>query len=462
MITARSRRRLARAGCVLVAALAVGAVMPAAEARPPKGDTARVSEGFKGEQLNGASTGLGLSADGRSALFSSAATDLLPSTGTPNSGEVYVRDLRNGHIERVSVADDGSQLNAPTTDASISADGRFVAFSTAATNVVPGQAKHENDVFVRDRWTGRTELITGGLLATADDETIRSADNPTLSADGRYVAYASNRTDLTTGIRRGKINIYVTDRWTHTTRLVTTGPAGGTGADNHSYRPTISADGRTVGFVSRAYNLTDPAPGTPAAPAAADAELAGPRFYPYYVWSAATGRTVVAGVDTTGAERGVGLMDARISPDGRYALYGMPTYGVGPRPGNHGLRMDLYVHDLVTGKVTLVNTPLPGTTPTDGSYDPAITADGRWVYFDSAADDLVADDTNQSSDVFRRDLWTGRIERVSLASDGSQSTAAAQNPYVDAEGGTVLFDAEDGNLVPGDTNTVTDVFRRRL
>ncbi|MER7667589.1 hypothetical protein ABTY61_03875 [Kitasatospora sp. NPDC096128] len=459
MITSRSRRLLARTATVLAAVVVAGAAVPAAEARPPKGATARVSEGFKGEQLNGASTGLGLSADGRSALFSSGATDLLPSTGTPNSGEVYVRDLRNGHIERVSVADDGSQLNAPTTDASISADGRFVAFSTAATNVVPGQAKHANDVFVHDRWTGRTELITAGLLATTDDETIRSADNPTLSADGRFVAYASNRTDLTTGIHRGKINIYVTDRWTHTTRLVTTGPAGGTGADNHSYRPTISADGGTVGFVSRADNLTEPAP---AAPAAAHAELAGPHFYPYYVWSAATGKTVVAGVDDTGAERGVGLMDARLSADGRYALYGMPTYGVGPRPGSHGLRMDLYVHDLATGKVTPVNTPLPGTTSVYGSYDPVITADGRWVYFDSADDDLVPGDTNQASDVFRRDLWTGRIERVSLTSDGAQSTAGAQNPYVDASGDTVLFDAEDGNLVPGDTNAVTDVFRRLL
>ncbi|WP_051838426.1 PD40 domain-containing protein [Streptomyces sp. NRRL WC-3742] len=460
MITARSmstaRRRLARTACVLVAVVVAGAASPAAQARPPKGQTARVSEGFKGEQLDGASTALGLSADGRSALFSSAATNLLPSEGTPNAVEVYVRDLRNGHIERVSVADDGSKLDAATSDASISADGRYVAFSTTATDVVPGQAKHASDVFVRDRWTGRTELITAGTLATTDDESIRSADNPTLSADGRYVAYASNRTDLATGIHRGKINIYVTDRWTRTTRLVTAS-TDGTGADNHSYRPTISADGRTVGFVSRASNLAPQAPG-----ATTEAELAGPRFYPYYVWSAADGRIVEASVDETGAQRGVGLTDARISPDGRFALYGLPTYGVGPRPGSHGIRMDVYAHELATGRVTVVNTSLPGTTTTEGSYDPVMTADGRWIYFDTTAENIVPGDTNQASDVFRREVATGRIERVSLTPDGGQATAGSDQPYVDATGGTVLFDAVGGTLVPGEDNTLTNVFRRVL
>ncbi|MER7844893.1 hypothetical protein ABTZ03_13235 [Kitasatospora sp. NPDC096077] len=458
MITARSRRRLARTGCVLVAALAVGAVLPAsAEARPPKGDTARVSEGPKGEQLDGPSYALGLSADGRSALFSSTATNLLPD-GAANGGDVYVRDLRNGHVERASVADDGSRLNAATSDASISGDGRYVAFSTAATDVLPGQARHRSDVYVRDRWTGRTELISAGRLATTDDETIRGADSPTLSRDGRYVAFASDRTDLAAGVHRGKQNVFVTDRWTGTTRLVTVG-ADGQGADNNSFRPTISADGGTVGFISRAGNLLPAAPAPAAAPEAA-AALAGPRFYPYYVWKAATGKTTGASLDATGALTGSGN-DARISPDGRFALYALPVYGVG-RPGTHGIRMDLYVRELATGRTTLVNTPLPGTTTTEGAYDPAMTDDGRWVYFDSGAADLVPGDTNGQSDVFRRELRTGRIERVTAALDGSQSTGGSDSPYVDATGDTVVFTAEDANLVPGDTNTQLDVFLRRL
>ncbi|GHF66044.1 hypothetical protein GCM10018790_49880 [Kitasatospora xanthocidica] len=461
MTTAHTRRRLARTACVLALVTAAGATVPAAEARPPKGDTARVSEGFKDEQLDGYSSTLGLSADGRSALFLSEASNLLP--GAHNTDEVYVRDLRNGHIERVSVADDGSPLNAATTDASISGNGRYVAFSTPATNAVPGQPEHNTDIFVRDRWTGRTELVSAGdgSSGAGDDQTIRDAYNPTLSWDGRYVAYSSNRTDLAPGVKRGKLNVYVTDRWTRTTRLVTVG-ADGSGADNNSFSPTISADGTTVGFTSRAGNLlpSDPASDPATTTAATDAELTGPRFYPYYVWKAGTGKITGASLDPAAGDlRGTGS-DGRISPDGRYAVYSLPVHGGGTPPRN--IRMDLYVHELATGRITKVNTDLPGTATKRSSFDGTMTFDDRWVYFASDAETLVPGDTNDTTDVFRRDLWTGLIERVSVTEDGAQSSAGSYRPSIDATGATVVFDAEDGNLVPGDTNTFTDVFRRRL
>ncbi|MFJ8623139.1 TolB family protein [Kitasatospora sp. NPDC093550] len=477
MTTARTRRRLARTACVLAAVTAVGAAMPAAEARPPKGDTARVSEGPKGEGLNGDSYQLGVSSDGRSVLFSSTATGLAPGHADGSEG-LYVKDLRNGHVEQVDLADDGSQLNAPAANATISGDGRFVAFSTAATNAVPGQQKHETDVFVRDRWTGRTELISVGTGSTADDQSIRRASDPSLSRDGRFVAFASDRTDLGGTVKRGKANIYVTDRWTHTTRLITVG-YDGTPADQHSSVPTLSADGRTVGFTSRAGNLVPsteepatagtgaPADGTPTADGStapapstgARPHLAVPKFFPFYVWDARTGRISAASYDETGAFRPTG-QDGRISPDGRYAVYSVPQPG--GRPGSHGIHLVVYARELATGTVTQVSTPLPGTTTDLSSYEPVMTDDGRWVYFTSDVETLVPGDTNQQSDVFRHDLWTGRTERVSLTRDGAQSTASSFTPSVDAFGDTVVFNATDGDLVPGDANNVTDVFRRRL
>ncbi|RKT19567.1 WD40 repeat protein [Streptomyces sp. 1114.5] len=471
MTTARTRRRLARTACVLATVTAVGAVMPAAEARPPKGDTARVSEGPKGEALNGDSYGLGVSSDGRSVLFSSTATGLAPGHADGSEG-LYVKDLRNGHVEQVDLADDGSRLDAGVADGTISGDGRYVAFSTAATNVVPGQQKHAADVFVHDRWTGRTELISAGTGPTTDDQSIRRASNPSLSWDGRYVAFASDRTDLGATVKRGKANVYVTDRWTHTTRLITVG-ADGTPADQHSSVPSLSADGQTVGFTSRASNLLpsaeEPAessvgssptdPTDDATAPGARPRLAVPRFYPYYVWDARTGRISGASYDETGAFRPTG-QDGRISPDGRYAVYSVPQPG--GRPGSHGVHLVVYARELATGAVTQVSTPLAGTTTNLSSYEPVTTYDGRWVYFTSDVETLVPDDTNQQSDVFRRDLWTGRTERVSLTQDGSQSTASSFTPSVDAFGDTVVFDATDGDLVPGDTNNVTDVFRRRL
>ncbi|MEU3572726.1 hypothetical protein AB0E96_30530 [Kitasatospora sp. NPDC036755] len=461
MTHAPARRRLARAAALLAAtAVAAGAAMPAAEAKPPKGDTARISEGPKGEQLKGSSSALGLSEDGRSALFTSAATDLLPVAGTPNSDEVYVRNLRNGHIERVSVADDGSPLNAPTTTASISGDGRYVAFSTTATNVVPDQPSHPSDVFVRDRWTGHTELVTAGPGGGG------YSDSPSISRDGRYVAYLSNRADLAPGSNPRYFNVLVTDRRTGTTRVVTTG-VDGEAANNTSYGVTISADGSTVGFTSRASNLLPEAPAAAATPtattptAAEDGApgLAPARFYPYFVWKADTGKVSGASLDEEGTLRGVAV-GARLGPDGRHALFALP-FRIGG-PGSNRFRMDLYVRDLDTGGLTRANAGLPGTTTEAGAGAPAMTADGRWVYFDSSADNLVPDDTNGVSDVFRRDLWTGRIERVSLTRDGAQGTADSLGASVDATGGTVLFSSADGNLVPGDTNAATDVFVRHL
>lgn len=247
MTTPRARRRLARTAALLVAtAVAAGAALPTAEAKPPKGATARVSEGPKGEQLNGFSFALGLSEDGRSALFTSRAADLLPGPGTPDSDEVYVRDLRNGHIERVSVADDGSRLNAPTADASISGDGRYVAFTTTATNVVPGQSKRYSDVFVRDRWTGRTEPLVPG-----DDD--GSSDSPVLSRDGRYALFALPLRVGGPGSNRFRMDLYARERTGRIERVSLTRDGAQSTAD--SLDASVDATGDTVLFSAADGNL---------------------------------------------------------------------------------------------------------------------------------------------------------------------------------------------------------------
>ncbi|MER7772246.1 hypothetical protein [Kitasatospora sp. NPDC096140] len=492
MTTARTRRRLARTACVLAVVTAVGAAMPAAEARPPKGDTARVSEGPKGEGLDRESLALGLSGDGRLALFSSSASNLLPG-GAGAGGDVYVRDLRNGHLQRVSVTDDGASLDAGTGEAAISGDGRYVVFATAATNLLPGLPKHAGDVYLRDLWTGRTELVTAadGTSGTGDDQSIRSAHDPAVSWDGRYVTYSSDRTDLAPGVRRGKSNVFVTDRWTHTTKVVSTGADGGP-ADNSSYSPTISADGSRIAFNSRAGNLLPSAETPPAAEAAtadtatadspeepdaarttarttgrttarsavggASPRLAGLRAYPDYVWDARTGRITGASLDESGALQGGGA-DGQISPSGRYVVYNL--FQPGGRPGSHGRHSDVFLHELATGRVTKVSTPPPGTTDLRDSFNATMTLDDR-VFFASDADGLVPGDTNEQTDVFRYDPRTGHTDRVSLTRDGTQSTASSYFPRVDAFGTTLLFTADDGNLVPGDDNQNADVFRRLL
>ncbi|MFF7725639.1 TolB family protein [Streptomyces sp. NPDC008001] len=221
-------------GGVLAAALLLaGAALPA-QAAPTRGDIVQVDLGLNGAQPDNWSEALGVSANGRYGLFTSLAANLVPGD-TNRLYDIFVRDLHTGRTERVSVADDGSQLDGSTSAAAISGDGRYVAFGSDAPGVVPGQrADGDRKVFVRDRGTGRTELITTGT---------RNADSPAISGNGRYVTYTADRHD-----------IYVTDRWKGTTRLVTAG-TDGSRADGDSADPVISEDGSVIGFRSKATNL---------------------------------------------------------------------------------------------------------------------------------------------------------------------------------------------------------------
>ncbi|MBV6700488.1 hypothetical protein [Kitasatospora aureofaciens] len=475
MTGTRSTRHVLRAACTLAAAaLAVTAAAPA-QAAEPTAVTERVSVGLDNTQPNGASYAQGLSADGRLAVFTSTASNLVRGD-TNGKSDVFVRDLRTGTTERDSVGEDGAEANGDSFEATISGSGRYVAFTSSATNLAPRANLGLTDVYVHDRLTGSTELISTGDDATAPQKD-RSSGSPSISWDGRYVAYQSNRSDLAPGkvTWRGG-NIYVTDRWTGETRLVSVG-ADGSEANNSSASPVISADGSTVGFISKAGNLVAKdqpgasAPETPAdqnAPADEDfarpslrtgdqQEILKPRNYPFFVRNLADEETRLASPDDKGSYRGA--VSPSLSPDGRFAVYSTPvSHGSSP----WARHLEVYVRDLEQGTERSVTVALPGTTTVRDSYDGRMTADDRWVYFSSAADNLVPGDTNQVSDVFRFDLWNNRTERVSVATDGSQTSGASTGPFIDALGTTVVFTSEDGTLVPGDTNKAADVFVRRL
>ncbi|MFJ1935830.1 hypothetical protein ACIOGZ_24625 [Kitasatospora sp. NPDC088160] len=428
---ARTRGRWAvRAGSVLAAALlaATTAQVQAqaqAQAAPLPEGTVTVNVAPDGTPADDWSEPLGLSADGRYALFTSLAANLVPGD-TNRLYDVFVRDLWTGHTERVSVADDGGQLDGSTNQAAISADGRYVAFSTNAADVVPGQhGGGRFDVYVRDRWTGRTEPLTAGTGAG-------NSLDPAISADGRYVAYTSDRSDLTPGTQPGVQNIHLTDRRTGTTRLVSTG-RDGAAADGGSVEPSLSADGQTVAFRSKATNLLPTAPTTATtATATATAATKPPparQLFPLYTYDARTGRIQGASIDAAGTLRDAAKA-GRLSPDGRYALF-----RVFEREQDV-VQVRLYARDLRTGTVTTVSAV--------DSQPAVMTADDRWVYFASDSAALVPGDTNGVADVFRRDLWTGRTERVSTAADGSQRPGASTAPSVDALGTTVLFSTLNG------------------
>src|SRR5213078_1257125 len=219
------------------------------------GMTARVSVDSAGTQGNSSSRAPALSADGRFVAFQSDATNLVVGD-TNGKTDVFVHDRQTGPTERVSVASGGGRLGTGGSGGffafpSLSADGRLVAFQSDATNLVAGDTNGATDLFVHDRQTGTTERVS---VASGGRQGNGFSAGPVLSADGRFVAFYSTATNLVAGDTNGATDVFVHDRQTGTTERVSVAP-GGTQGNGSSAGPVLSADGGLVAFHSTATNL---------------------------------------------------------------------------------------------------------------------------------------------------------------------------------------------------------------
>ena len=421
-------------------AIVAGFILAASAGTALAQTTERVSLATGGaEAIGGDSYPPAISADGRFVVFASGATNLV--SGDTNAAyDIFVHDRQTGTTERVSVATGGGQANSTSYDPAISADGRFVAFYSYATNLVSGDTNGATDVFVHDRQTGTTERVS---VATGGGQATGSSYIPAISADGRFVAFYSLAPDLVSGDTNGKTDVFVHDRQTGTTERVSVA-TGGTEADGSSYNPAISADGRFVAFHSGATNLVG-----------GDTNVANDVF----VHDRQTGTTERVSVATNGGQANDTSANAAISADGRFvAFQSIATNLIG---GDTNGSSDVFVHDRQTGTTARVSVVTGGGQATGGhSFDPAIGADGRFVAFYSTATDLVGGDTNTSYDVFVHDRQTGTTERVSVATNGGQANATSANAAISADGHFVAFQSIANNLVGGDNNGFADVFVR--
>jgi hypothetical protein len=400
------------------------------------GTTVLASPGVGGAPANGVSYLPSLSADGRYVAFHSAANNLVAGD-TNGLVDVFVRDLQAGTTTRVSVGAGGAQATGGASNlARISADGRYVAFSSLATNLVSGDTNGTIDVFVRDRQAGTTSRVSvtnGGAQVTA------GSDEPAISADGRYVAFTSFGTNLVPVDTNASLDVFVRDRQAGTTTRVSL--LTGTGqADGPSSLGAISADGRYVSFTSSANNL------------APEGSTAVPLVYRR---DRTTGTTVLVSRNKGNGQVQDDTGYSSISADGNVIGFTSLDSQVAPTDTNG--QYDVFVRTVSTGATDVVSRYM-SKQGNAGSASIDVSADGRYAVFASHASDLVPGDTNGQTDIFRRDLVTGATTRVSVGV-GWQTNATSYLPRISGNGRFVVYESEATNIVGGIANGTRNIFR---
>lgn len=402
------------------------------------------NDSAEANDYSGDPTGLppSISADGRWVAFTSYASNLVagdtniceshwayePSAG--NCLDVFVHDRETGTTKRVSVASDGTQSNGESFAPVISADGHWVAFRSRASNLIPNFAEacarrnYPNNcsgIYVHNLETGQTEL----LAVMSDNGGIGADYYLSISAHGRFVAFKSGG------------NLFVYDRQTQEIKTVMEGTDGQSGSAP-CQPPSISAT------------------------------------TPWMVFSCPRGGIFVVHLQTNLVDI-VSRSDGTLSADGRYVTFASEASDLvpddtnecaNPQFGPHNCS-DIFVYDAQTGQVERVSVASDGTQSNGESYTPSISADGRFVVFASDATNLVPDDTNACRpnrytatcfDVFIHDRVTGTTERVSMASDGTQANGDSRWPRLSADGRWITFVSLASNLVADDTNETRDIF----
>jgi Tol biopolymer transport system component len=402
--------------------------------------TERVSVSSEGEEGLGESGGPAISADGRFVAFGSHAANLVP--GDTNAvADVFVRDREAGVTERVSVSTTGAEANGPSHPHYISGDGRYVAFGSYASNLVPGDTNDALDVFVRDREAGTTERVS--LTCSGEQIAGHSYLRP-ISADGRYVLFWSEAPGIVPADTNDFGDGFIRDREAGTTECVTLNGAGApVGGDSSSF----SADGRYVVFLSDAPGIV---------PEDTNA------FYDVFVRDRVAGSTQIVSVDDGGQPIGKWCGRSLISADGRFVAFNAFEFDlVGWQPSGPNL---IYIRDLQAGTTELMTAsgrlPALPLDPTQGWVLTAATPDLRFIIFDSANPGLVAGDTNGRPDVFVRDRTAGQTVRVGVSSIGREGNSGSGGGDISADGRFVAFGSESSNLYPWDTNECRDVFVR--
>ena len=445
--TARGRRAaasLAGAACIFLLGVA-GAEASPGDVLLVSGPNTKNAEGFEGADVVPATSGTGewiaflhegplgphLEIPGDSLFLRSARAPALTPVDVPSgesAGQGY--DAGSPSLDR-----EGNLLAFVSEDPDLSGEDKNFDHSVAGTSAV-------RDVFVYDRGSRRTTLVSrasGPRGAAADDD----SNLPTISEDGRYVAFGTEAHNLASRKAFGRVifgGVYVRDLKRGTTTLVSRAD-GRDGEPLQSYDPSISRHGGRVAFVDYVGHKRA-------------------RRSVIMVRDVKHGRTAVVSRSSGGSIAAADCTEPALAAAGRYVAFASEAGNL--VPGVHGSEQ-VFVRDLKTGRTVLASRSQKGAAGGGDSSHPSISADGRYVAFESYANNLGPPDQGRFTDVFVKDLKSGLVYLASRAPGGGPAAnAPSANPSISSSGHFVSFESRASNLSPQDTDRASSVFRYQI
>ena len=347
-----------------------------------------------------------ISANGQYVVFRSSASNLVTDDSNGIVADIFIHDVRTHKTSLISKASDGEQGNDLSHFAAISGDGQSVAFSSAATNLVANDTNNASDVFMRNRKTGKTIRISVSSTGAQADTGV-SNGIVDISGDGRYVVFSSFSNNLTAGDSSSE-DIFLRDTQSGVTTRISQ-PVRATGFDGGSKQPAISTDGRFIVFSSGSSKLV-----------ADDTDDLNADIFVY-------DRTNKKSVKITKNADGSSIMPT-ISASGRFVGFMSQASNLVADDTNGA--WDTFIHDRQTGKTSRINVTAQNLQSTGDSLllqaRPDISADGRFMSFESAAKDLTADDADNVTDVFLRDTLSNKQKSADIRLTVSAPNTALQ------------------------------------
>lgn len=348
---------------------------------------------------------------------------------------------------RASVSSTGAQAanGAPPNYrwVSVTDDGRFVVFVSASNDLDPDETDTLNDVFVRDRQTGTTKWVSRGTSNTG----VKGASTfPSISGDGRYVAFTSTSSNLDPADPDAVSDVFVRDLQTSTTVLVSraSGVAGAKG-NNFSYIPSISRDGSIIAFSSAATNL--------------NADDSDSTFDIYTRnWTNASPTTTLVSRSSAGVKGNGDSFDPSLSADGSRLAFISRSNNLDPAETD--ALADVFVRDLPSSTTTWASRGSSPTGTKGESFEPALSGNGNFVAFFSTSSNLDPDETDTLQDIFVRSLEKTTTAWVSRGSSPTGTKSTSFNPAISADGSQVLYHSASSNLDPADNDNIPDIYIR--